>query len=114
MRLRQYAQVATIHHVRRHGARRGRIETPARIVAEEALDDGVVLVRLERAGAVDEQPAGLYLRRGRPDELSLERRRNGEIRRLESPARIRMPAERSRAGARRVEQNGVHLPRWQV
>ncbi len=67
----------------------------------------VVLFVFQGAGAIDQETADSYARRGHPQQLGLRARENGQVRMTEAPARIGVATERARSSARHVEQYGV-------
>src|SRR4051812_20970421 len=71
--LRQHAQTAGVEHRGRYRALRWRLETPQRMIGEEALHLCIVLFGLERARAVHEQTSGRDDRRRGPKDLTLQR-----------------------------------------
>src|SRR6476660_392447 len=55
--LREHPKAAGVEHARGNRSLRRRLELPVTALREKAFDLRVVLLGLERAGAVDEQPA---------------------------------------------------------
>src|SRR5213075_2499884 len=72
VRLRQHAESSCIEHGRWYRAFRRWFQAPLGSVREKALDVRVVLFRLERARAVDEQTARRNKRRTRSQYLTLQ------------------------------------------
>src|SRR5262252_3920042 len=95
----QHAKSACVEGGWRHRAIRRRLEHPLRVLGQKALYLRVVLFWLERAGAVDHEPAGAHDGSRGTNDRALERAHDGEVRYLESPARIGMTPERSCARA---------------
>src|SRR6185437_971296 len=58
--LRQHAETSVVEEIGRDASLWWRIQNPPAVVGEEPIDLGVVLLGLERAGAVDEEPARLH------------------------------------------------------
>src|SRR4051812_41632848 len=82
-----------------HDARWRCLERPARMLGEKLLDLLVVLLELERAGAVDEQAARSNDGCGAAQDAALDGRHHGEVARLQPPARIGVAPEGAGAGA---------------
>ena len=96
-----------VQHGLRHHALRRRIEAPVGMLGEKTIDLFVVLFGLERAGAVDEQPARLYDASRVAKDRALQRRHHGDVGDLQPPARVGMPPKRSRSRARRVDEHQI-------
>ena len=84
-----------------------RLERELRMAGEERRDLRLAFLRLERAGAVDEQPAGLHQRGGAVEHLRLQRRERGDVLRLLQPGDVGMAADGAGRRAGRVEEHGV-------
>ena len=94
-------------HKRRHGTLGRRLERPLGVLGEERFHLHIVLLRLERAGGVDQQSAGQDgVGRGAKDR-ALGGRHHREVGDPQPPPCIGMTTERAGAGAGRVDEDRV-------
>ena len=109
MKLRKHATTSTVEHGRRNDPLRRWLECPVGMFSEKARDLLVVLLKLQRARAVHEQPAGSYDACRGAKNRALRSGQHREVARLQSPASVGVTTKRSRARERNVYQHGIHV-----
>ena len=107
--LRQHAQQPVVEHRGRHGALRRRIEPEVRMLAARNRS----ICSSFSSGSSEQvlytsQPPGFTTVAAAAKDRALDRRHHREVRHLQAPARVGMPAERARSGARRVDEHDIN------
>ncbi len=107
MPVRKHPKQPLVEHVVRHRAGGWWLERPFPVPGEERIHLVVVLLRLERTGAVDEESTRVHAFGGRAEQLRLCRGQQRQVGVTQAPARVGVPPERAGAGAGDVEQDRV-------
>src|SRR3954453_8732035 len=104
------AQIARPGHEVRETSDFARLDGDAgetRVTRAERLGLVRSLLRFERAGAIDEPPAGAHERRRLVEQAALEIGELSDVRVPLCPSHVRVAPDRAGCGAGRIEENGV-------